>query len=410
MNQLRKIFICLALGLVGIGVLAAVRPSMASGCAHVETLGRRSAHGRIAVKAGRKSLPGNAKISFARTRSEKARGKVVDGLAKKWRARHGGKKAFRAPRVFAMYDVAITDGGRKWQPKSGEPVRVEMELDEPVALADGTTPAVVHLADDGTIEELEDSRYGFTYNAAKTAITAFWFSATGFSVYAITDVGDNLVTPRRFYHFYGHPTTENGISSSLPYLYLDQSNDVVNVQIVKDGDILKEPPIPPDILDEEGRLVSMFEGWYVVSTNKRPATAVESKLDPTNEYFRFVWPTGVTDNRIAFTNAVAFARNGEGELVETEDTDWWIAPLYEHARFLQFNENTREEAQEGGGQRIIDRKLIAINEETGRVRVKVSDVSAALVNSRQEYFCGWRYMDQNGQWADLLVYDADGQP
>ena len=318
--------------------------------------------------------------------------------------------AAKSPNVLAMYDISINAGGQKWQPAASEPVRVDIELDEPVTVAAGTVPAVVHLADDGTVEELEASRYGFTYNKDKSAVTAFWFSANGFSVYAIIDENGDLKTPRRFYHFYGHPTTENGISSSLPYLYLDQSNDVVNVQIVKDGDILKEPPIPPDILDEEGRLVSMFEGWYVVSTNKRPATAVESKLDPTNEYFRFVWPTGVTGNRMAFTNAVAFARNGEGELVETEDTDWWIAPLYEHARFVQFNENTREEEQEGGGQRIIDRKLIAINEETGRVRVKVSDVSAALVNSRQEYFCGWRYMDQNGQWADLLVYDADGQP
>ena len=136
MGKLKKIAICVALGLVAVGALAATLPSVqagdrahpsvqAGGRAHVDRLSHRSVHGKIAVKARGRHFSGNAKISFARTRSGKVEGKVVDGLAKKWRGRHGGKKAFRAPRVFAMYDVSITDGGRKWQPKSGEPVRVE---------------------------------------------------------------------------------------------------------------------------------------------------------------------------------------------------------------------------------------------------------------------------------------------
>ncbi|MBQ1826511.1 MAG: hypothetical protein II126_00940, partial [Erysipelotrichaceae bacterium] len=57
---------------------------------------------------------------------------------------------------------------------------------------------VAHLSDDGAVEELPSSRYGFTYNAAKTAITAFWFDATGFSVYAIVDGAPG----RRLYGFY----------------------------------------------------------------------------------------------------------------------------------------------------------------------------------------------------------------
>ena len=78
----------------------------------------------------------------------------------------------------------------------------------------------------------------------------------------------------------------------------------MNVQIVKDGDILKEPPIPQDVLDENGVVKSMFEGWYVISNHVRSASAVESKLDSTNEYFQFVWPVGATDRRMTFTNAV----------------------------------------------------------------------------------------------------------
>ena len=301
-----------------------------------------------------------------------------------------------------MYDISINADGRKWQPNAGEPVRVDVELDEPVPVTDIASLGVVHLADDGTVDELEASRYGFTFNADKTAATAFWFSATGFSIYAIVDAGNNLVTPRRFYHFYGHPTTVDGLSSTLPYLYHDESNDVVNVQIVKDGDILKEPPIPLDVLDEHGEIKSIFEGWYVVSNHVRSASAVESKLDPTNEYFQFVWPVGATDRRMTFTNAVS--------VTETEDWDYYVVPLYEHARFLQFNENSHAETDHGAAARIIRRKLVAINEETGEATLKVSDVEAALKNSRDEYFCGWEYLGVDGQLRQLPVYSGAGKP
>ena len=219
MKKVKEIAICLALGLIAAGVLAATHPSVqAGGHSQVDRLSWRSAHGKIAMKAGGKHFPGNAKVSFARTRSDKVKGQVVDGLARNWRGRHGGTKTFREPRVFAMYDVSIMDGGRKWQPKSGEPVRVEMELDEPVSITADSSLAVAHLADDGTVEELESSRYGFTYNADKTAVTAFWFSATGFSIYTIIDVAGELQAPRRFYHFYGHSTND----CATPYVYHDQ--------------------------------------------------------------------------------------------------------------------------------------------------------------------------------------------
>lgn len=352
---------------------------------------RRGAAGEIAVRAGRRHFPANAEVSLARTHADNAKDKIKNGQKKR-------------RDVLAMYDISIRADGRKWQPDAGDPVRVSVDLEEPVPVASGANPGVVHLADDGTVEELAAGRYGFTYNADNTAVTAFWFDADGFSVYAIVDGDGGLAVPRRFYHFYGHPQNIEGSSAvrTLPYVYHDESNDVVNVQIVKTGDMLKEPPIPPDIVDEYGNLVSMFEGWYVVSTNARPANAVEGKLDSTSEYFQFVWPVGVNEHRLSFTDAVSVA--------ESEDTDYYVVPLYEHARFLQFNENGYEAGDSGASQRIIDRKLVVINDETGYVSVKVSDVSAAFVNSRQEYFCGWRYRNASGQWTDLLVYDAHGEP
>ena len=45
--------------------------------------------------------------------------------------------AAKSPNVLAMYDISINAGGQKWQPAAGEPVRVDIELDEPVGVACG---------------------------------------------------------------------------------------------------------------------------------------------------------------------------------------------------------------------------------------------------------------------------------
>ena len=371
----------------------------------VDRLSRRSAVGQIAVRAGGMHLPGNAEVLLSRTRARNTESRVKNGLENR-RAHRGGNHGVRkgrgaaAPSVLAMYDISIHADGKKWQPAANEPVQVTVELDEPVAVSAKSELGVVHMADDGMVEELEAGKYGFTYNAEKTAVTAFWFSASGFSVYSIVDNAGELVTARRFYHFYDHPSAIEGSNAvrTFPYRYMDQSNDVVNVQIIKDGDWLKEPPVPEDILDENNVPISTFEGWYVVHAEPRPAGAAESKLDSTTDPFTFIWPVGVTDKHLAFTNGVA--------VTESVDMDYYVVPLYEHARYLQFNEKELDE--QGGGERIIDRKIIALNDVTGVARIKVSDVSAALKNSRQEYFCGWRYLDKNGQYTDLLVYSHAG--
>ena len=405
---------------LGLLLLSAVTAWTTFAADRVERLSSRNATGHIAVRARGRHLPGNAQVSISRTHAKDKKDRIRSGFGKRHHGKNGGRgaaaqqRASATPNVLAMYDISISDGGKKWQPAASEPVQVTIDLAEPVPVQNAASLGVVHLADDGTVEELEASRRGFTFNADKTAVTAFWFDASGFSVYAIVDEVGELVTPRRFYHFYDHPTTvtENGHVSSftLPYIYHDESNDVVNVQIVKDGDMLKEPPIPPDITNETGEVVSMFEGWYVVSTNMRPADAVESKLDATNEYFHFVWPVGATDMRMSFTNAVQFAKDEDGKLADTADVDYFVVPLYEHARFLQFNENAHAETDHAAAARIIKRKLVAINDETGEAVLKVSDVEAALKNSRQEYFCGWEYLDTDGQYKQLLVYSDHGKP
>ncbi len=137
--------------------------------------------GSIEVRGKKGLLPRNAGISFSRTRAETAERRVREGLAHRRGAGRAmamsvmssgrtvpaaAPPAVKEPRVLAMYDVSIASGGRKWQPSAGEPVEVAVELSEPVDVAADSTLSVVHMADDGTVDELEAGRYGFTYNDA----------------------------------------------------------------------------------------------------------------------------------------------------------------------------------------------------------------------------------------------------
>ena len=83
---------------------------------HVERLSHRRECGNVAVRAGGKRLPGDAKISVKRARAENAKRRLVDGLkqrrfgggkgaARRGGVRLGGGAASKEPKVLAMYDV-----------------------------------------------------------------------------------------------------------------------------------------------------------------------------------------------------------------------------------------------------------------------------------------------------------------
>ena len=104
--------------------------------------------------------------------------------------------------------------------------------------------------------------------------TAFSIPAEGSSVYSIVDNTGATNTVRRFYHFYQHPTYISDGSAeeqTFPYVFQDSAGTNVNVQIVKAGDILVEPPAPPDDVNGEGNLVRQFVGWYWVKRERRAA-------------------------------------------------------------------------------------------------------------------------------------------
>ncbi len=78
--------------------------------------------------------------------------------------------------VVAAYDISIDHDGGEFQPAEGQPIFVEINTP---AVSDSGNISVIHIADDGTSEQIEH----FTVEDGKVS-----FYATGFSIYEIVDV------------------------------------------------------------------------------------------------------------------------------------------------------------------------------------------------------------------------------
>ena len=279
-----------------------------------QRMSRRGAAGHIAVRAGRKHFPANAEVSLSRTRANDKARRIADGL-KNRRGHHNGRGKCD-PAVLAMYDISIRAEGRKWQPDAGDPVRVTVELDEPVA-ANSSTLGVAHLADDGTVEELDSSKYGFTYNAAKTAVTAFWFSASGFSVYAIVDGADHTTDSspaRRLYDFFSldFDTTSPTYNQYVPRYFTTMEGNKTYRQIVKDGQYLERPEALPSPM---GRT---FVGWHLYDPAKASTAGYDAE--------------GYSLEKFDFDSPVVF---DEGE---TGEHEYILRATFAHEGYLIFHE------------------------------------------------------------------------
>ncbi|MBQ3345365.1 MAG: InlB B-repeat-containing protein [Kiritimatiellae bacterium] len=304
------------------GGLASVIPADAKAAAPRDDsscrMSRRSASGRIAVRAGRKRFPANAEVSLSRTRANNVMGRIKNGL-KKRRGHHEGRGKCD-PSVLAMYDISIRAGGRKWQPDAGDPVRVTVDLEEPVTVTSSAL-GVAHLADDGTVEELASGKYGFTYNADKTVVTSFWFDATGFSVYAITE-GEthktDSVPARRLYDFYSldFDTTSDTYNTYIPRYFRTQEGNYTFRQIVTNNQYLVRPEALPSPL---GRT---FMGWYLYSTNNANKTVDGIAYDA----------DGYATTPFDFEDPVVF-KDGE-----TGETEYILRSQFDRVGYVIFHE------------------------------------------------------------------------
>ncbi|MBQ6340059.1 MAG: InlB B-repeat-containing protein [Kiritimatiellae bacterium] len=307
----------------------------AEASAYADRLSRRSASGRIAVRAAGNRLPGNATVSFARTRDEGFKRRIADGFARRRKGSEGegaspgrsrprllaAAPAAKSPNVLAMYDVSISADGRKWQPAAGEPVQVTVELDEPVTVKEGAPLGVVHLSDDGEVEELDASRYGFTYDATRTAVTAFWFDATGFSVYAITE-GETPKTEstpaRRLYDFYSLDFNTNSVTWNryVRRYFTTMEGNTTFRQIVKDGEMLVRPEVLPSPL---GRT---FMGWHLYDPAKANSTVDGVTYDA----------EGYATTKFDFTQPIVFNPG------ETGENEYQLRAVFDRVGYVIFHE------------------------------------------------------------------------
>ena len=290
-----------------------------AGARRVNHLRRDGSHGRIAVEVESNRFSESARVSLSRTRADGVKRKIMEGLAKKRRGRGGARLlgAAKDPQVLAMYDISIESNGAKWQPAAGEPAQVTVDLAEPVAVAPGAAPAVVHLSDDGAVEELPESRYGFRYNAAKTEIVSFWFSADGFSVYAITDFGKTTSNPgRRLYDFYSldFDVTSSTYNQYVKRYFTTIEGNKTFRQIVKSGEKLVRPEVLPSPL---GRT---FIGWHLYDPAKANQTVEGVTYDS----------EGYATEKFDFDQDIVFDEPGEREYV--------LRALFSRVGYVVFHE------------------------------------------------------------------------
>ncbi len=267
-------------------------------------LTHRSAAGHIAVRSGRKCFSKDAEVSLTRTHAESAKRKINDGLKHR---RHN---------VLAMYDISINSNGKKWQPAAGEPVYVTVELDQPVTVKSGSSLGVVHLSGDGAVDELDSSRYGFVYDSSKTAVTAFWFSADGFSVYAITEENGTYIPNRRLYDFYSLNFDVNSelYNTYVPRYFTTVEGNRTFRQIVKSGEMLVRPEVLPSPL---GRT---FIGWFLYDEGKANRTVEGVEYDE----------EGYAKTKFDFTQPIVFPDTPDGD-----DEDHGAREFVLRARFAR---------------------------------------------------------------------------
>ena len=122
-------------------------------------------------------------------------------------------------------DITFYDSsGKEIEPKDGQGVQVNMQLNESLKGKDFT---VVHQEDNGTVQTVSQ-------NASAQGAT---FQANAFSIYVITGIG-----------------TEDEDPAVATYQFHDANGDVYSTQKVKNGEILTAPETP----EKEGNI---YKGW-----------------------------------------------------------------------------------------------------------------------------------------------------
>lgn len=263
-------------------------------------------------------------------------------------------------------------------------VEVSIETSElKEAIRNGAKLEVYHVPDNGREERIEN------VSALSDGVS---FSAESFSTYVIKEHEDEQVkAPRVTYHFLGKGDESEtaGEFTSEYYTFINKSGNIVSREIVKNNEKMSEPPTPPPIYDNNGTIKYRFYGWYRVN--------LVSKNDSEVTY---TWPGD--DSRMDFSQPVTVTDAQDG-------TDVYLAALYQNSRFIVFHEDALGYPN---AIRFAQKKVAALNSNSANAwaDVVISDASAPLQRSNQEYFYGWSYYDNNGIKHEEPLYDTSGNP
>jgi len=226
--------------------------------------------------------------------------------------------------VLAAADITFYKNGEEVQP-SGD-VTVTMTSAE---LAGMENLSVIHL--DASAEELEAGTVvepvdGFTVDGNSVV-----FDADKFSVYAVVD------GPTETYRY----TFKFVDGAGNPYYFKDKADQLVDFQIVKNGEKLQEVPMPGLYNN------NAFNGWYYLNDD------------------------GTYGDMVDFDQAFTV----------TENKEITIKAHYGSVIYVTF-------WQYAAGKVVLERKQLAVNESTGKASMNMTDVTVPAPKTTLK-FMGW---------------------
>lgn len=208
-----------------------------------------------------------------------------------------------------LFDISIVDKNDhnvQYQPAAGTLVAVRIEL----ADRDGGQFNLVHFSDEtdrGSVVNIESDGQVLS------------FAAEGFSVYAIVGTDENAHQVRVKYVFQD--------AEGSPFLFFDEAGELVDNQIIKNGESLESVGLPELDADDQ-----TFNGWYIYDTVNNSFTGYQITFDKPIAISASAEVTTVTGDRVEISNA----DNAAASDPANPDYTVYVRPFCGEVRYITF--------------------------------------------------------------------------
>lgn len=275
-------------------------------------------------------------------------------------------------KVLCAYDISLYSEEKEYEP-DGEKIQVTISGEMMRCAAEqGSQLTIVHIPDSPSEP--------VSYIQAKLSGDTLTFETEAFSVFLIKQETSSVVTTNRnVYHFLTGEKDTNGNILNDPYGFsaVDENGTAADVtqQIVRNGDVLCQPPQP------EGNSDKDFLGWYIVA---------QSTGESTDTYFEI--PSDIDDRVADFENGVT---------VSADNVHYYVAPIYNDSYWLSFNIMNSNAP---------DLEPLRVNADpaTGKFIVTSTELADKIPSVSGAEFGGW-YLDRDYQtsFTDSLEITED---